>query len=199
MSYTKLNNEIERYYKQNNITFRYNALTATKEEQKKHIEIYNEVKNIIIKKWIDEKKYPELISCAHGRWFPYEEFTKPLAEYFIKENLISHLKYLCEKEIRFKIEGTLKCLKTLNEHAPNTTREDIHSFDFEKYMEEKSYHLIGELVKWKYKSIKLLDSYIELLTKTNETEYLNLIEEIRQKVNNLTIKNTDLKAIKYKA
>ena len=33
MSYTKLDKEIEKYYKQNNMPFRYNALTTTKEEQ----------------------------------------------------------------------------------------------------------------------------------------------------------------------
>lgn len=33
MSYTKLEKEIEKYYKQNNLTFYHNALTETKEAQ----------------------------------------------------------------------------------------------------------------------------------------------------------------------
>ena len=101
MSYTKLNKDIEKYYKTNNKSFEYNALTTSNEEQQKKLKEYNRVRDIIVEKWKVKKKYKELISCAHGRWFPYDEFTKPLAEYFIKNNDLICLKLLCEKEIRF--------------------------------------------------------------------------------------------------
>ena len=198
MSYTKLNNEIERYYKQKNMPFHYNALTTTKEEQEDVLKTYNQIRDIIVKKWIDESKYKELISCAHGRWFPYKEFTKPLAEYFIKEGLISQLKFLCEKEIRLKIEDTLKFVKNVEENFPAVTKEEMIAYNLETYLEAKSYHPIGELSKWRAKSLKLLDDYIELLKNTSETAYLKTIEDIHKKVDMLTIKKNELNFIKYK-
>ena len=178
--------------------FGYNALTTIKEEQDERLKTYNRIKDIIVNKWKGEKKYKELISCAHGRWFPYDEFTKPLAEYFIKENLISHLKILCEEEIRFKIEDTLKCVKNVEEGFPKATKEEMISYNLEKYLQDKSYHPLGELSRWKAKTLKLLDDYIGLLKKTSETEYLKTIQDIREKVNVLTIKKSDLKIIKHK-
>ena len=199
MSYTKLDKEIERYYKQNNMTFRYNALTATKEEQAESLKRYNQVRDIIVKKWLDEKKYKELISCAHGKWFPYNEFTKPLAEYFVKENLISHLKFLCEQEIRFKIEGTISTIKSAYEHFPQLSIEEVLSFDLENYRNKGSnYSSIGEIMRWRANSLELLDRYIELLKMTSEIEYLKMIENLREKVSTLTVRKSDMKYIKQK-
>ena len=199
MSYTKLDKEIERYYKQNNMPFRYNALTTTKEEQAEGLKRYNRVRDIIVKKWIDEKKYKELISCAHGRWFPYDEFTKPLAEYFIKENLISHLKFLCEQEIRFKIEGIISTMESAYEHFPELSIEEILSFDLESYRKESGYfHSFGEVMRWRENSLEVLNRYIELLNTTKEAEYLKMIENLREKVIVLTVKKSDMKHIKHK-
>ena len=199
MSYTKLDKEIEKYYKQNNMPFRYNALTTTKEEQAEGLKRYNRVRDIIVKKWIDEKKYKELISCAHGRWFPYDEYTKPLAEYFIKENLIAHLKFLCEQEIRHKIEGVFSTVKDAYEHFPKLNIEEILSFDLENYRNKGSYYNpVGEVMRWRANSLELLDRYIKLLKTTSEIEYLKMIENLREKVNLLTVKKSDLKHIKHK-
>jgi len=199
MSYTKLDKEIERYYKQNNMPFSYNALTTTKEEQAEILKKYNQVRDIIVKKWIDEKRYKELISCAHGRWFPYNEFTKPLAEYFIKENLISHLKFLCEQEIRFKIEDLISVLETAYEDFPELNMKEILAFDLENYANKGgNYNPVGEVMRWRADSLEVLDRYIELLKTTNETEYLKMIESLREKVSVLTIKKSDTKYIKNK-
>ena len=185
--------------KQNNMPFRYNALTTTKEEQAEGLKRYNRVRDIIVKKWIDEKKYKELISCAHGRWFPYDEFTKPLAEYFIKENLISHLKFLCEQEIRFKIEGIISTIESAYEHFPELSIEEILSFDLESYRKESGYfHSFGEVMRWRENSLEVLNRYIELLNTTKEAEYLKMIENLREKVIVLTVKKSDMKHIKHK-
>jgi hypothetical protein len=199
MSYTKLDKEIERYYKQNNMPFRYNALTATEQGKTERLKEYNRVRDITVKKWIDEKRYKELISCAHGRWFPYDEFTKPLAEYFIKENLIAHLKFLCEQEIRHKIEGLISTLETAYEDFPNLTVDEILAFDLVDYNSRgRNYSPVREVMRWRANSLKLLDRYIELLKMTREIEYLKMIEDMREKVNVLTIKKSDLKNIKHK-
>ena len=198
MSYTKLNKEIERYYKSNNNSFVYNALKASKEDQENRLKEYNRVRDIIVEKWKKEKKIKELISCAHGGWFSYNDFTKPLAEYFIKQNDILSLKVLCEKEIRFKIEDTLKCVKNVKENCPKTTIDEMISYNLEDYLKTKSYHPIGELSRWRAKAVLLLDRYIEMLKLMNESEYLKIIENLREKTAKLIIKKSELKYIKSK-
>lgn len=198
MSYTKLEKEIEKYYKQNNLTFYHNTLTETKEEQELRLKKYNEVRDLIVKKWIEEKKYPELISCAHGGWFKYEEFEKPLEDYFVKENLISYLKFLCERKIRFRIEDMLSSLKHLEEDVPKISKERIINYTIETIDDASKYHSFESSVKYRIKSLNLLDKYIALLKNTTETSYINTIETIREKVNNLSIKKSDLNAIKFK-
>ncbi|WP_282149256.1 hypothetical protein [Algibacter lectus] len=198
MSYTKLNKEIEKYYKSNNKSFGYNALKTNKDEQKKILNEYNRVRDIIVEKWKKEKRIKELISCAQGGWFPYVEFTKPLEEYFIEQNDLLSLKVLCEKEIRFKIEDTLKCVKNVKENFPKVTIDEILSYNLEEYLKTKSYHPIGELSRWRNKALLLLNRYIELLKQTNEIEYLKMIEDLKEKTEKLTIKKSELKHIKHK-
>ncbi len=198
MSYTKLDKEIEKYYKSNNMAFTYNSSTTTKEEQEKRLKEYNIIRDITVEKWKDEKKYKELISCAHGGWFSYEDFTKPLAEYFIKHNELLLLKVLCERDIRFKIEDTLKCLKRVKEDYPEITTEQMVSFNSKEYQKTNSYHPIGDLSNWRKKSLSLLNRYIELLKLTNDTDYLKMIASIHEKTSDLTIKKSDLKHIKHK-
>jgi len=198
MSYTKLKKEIEKYYKQNGMSFYYNALTTTKEEQESHLKRYDEIRDIVVKKWIEEKRYKELISCAHGGWFTYEEFTKPLEEYFVKENLVSYLKFLCEREIRFKIENTITCLKELEEDDPKITNDIIIKYDKDLYCDVSRFYSFESTVKYRRKTLDLLDKYILILMKTKEKDYLKIIENIREKVYNLSIKKADLKYIKHK-
>lgn len=198
MSYTQLNKEIEKYYKQQGKSFTFNALTESEEEKEARNKEYKSARDHIVEKWQKEKKYKELISCTHGRWFPYDEFTKPLAEYFIKNNEPLLLKVLCEREIRFKIEDMLKSMKHVKDDAPKTSVEEILAYDLDEYLKSKSYHPIGELCKWRTKSLQVLHRYIELLEQTEEHSYLKTIEEINEKVKNLTIKKADLKQIKHK-
>jgi len=197
MSYSKLNLEIERYLKQNDLPF-IGKSTDSKEETEKRLEAYKKGRDVIFKKWIEEKRFKELISCAHGRWFPYDEFTKPLADYFITKNNLLELKVLCEKEIRFKIEDTLKCLKNVKESFPKATIDEMISYDLEEYLNTKSYHPIGELSKWRAKALLLLERYIELLKQTKDNDYLKTIEELYEKSQKLIIKKSDLKCIKHK-
>lgn len=198
MSYTKLNKDIENYYKKNGIPFYYNALTTAKEEQEAGLKRYAAVRDIIVKIWLEQKKYKELISCAHGGWFTYEEFEKPLADYFLKENLISCLKFLCERKIRFKIEDTIRSLEYLKEDDSDLSLEEVIHYNKETYCEISKFHSFKSSVEYRKTSLKLLDDYIGILKNTNESEYLKVIENIRDKVFNLTIKKSDLKYIKSK-
>ncbi len=42
---------------------------------------------MIARKWISEKRYQELISCAHGGWYQDDVLFEPLAIHFIKNHL----------------------------------------------------------------------------------------------------------------
>lgn len=198
MSYTKLNKEIEKHYKKNGISFYYNALTTTKEEQELRLKKYDTVRDIIVKMWIEQKKYKELISCAHGGWFNYEDFEKPLQDFFLKENLIPCLKFLCEREIRFKIENTILSLKDLENDEPKLSIHEVICHNKNIYCDVSKYHSFESCVKYRKRSLNLLDNYIEILKKTDEKEYINMVENIREKVFSLTIKKSDLKYLKCK-
>lgn len=185
MSYTKLNKEIEKYYKLNY----YDTLAKVKENHKMYLNKYNEIRDIIVKKWIEEKRYKELISCAHGGWFTYEEFDKPLEDYFVKENLFLYFKFLCERDIRFRIQDMIVTLKHLQQYRSGQSKEERFEF-----IEKNKYFMIDELKPL----LKLLDTYISQIKKMNQKEYLKIVENIREKVCNLSVKKSDLKYIKHK-
>ena len=132
------------------------------------------------------------------RGYVKDEITKPFAEYFIKNNDLICLKVLCEKEIRFKIEDTLKCVKNVKEDYLKTTTEEMISYNLEDYQKTKSYHLIGKLSSWSEKILLLLNRYIGLLKLTNDYNYIKMIEDLNEKTQKLTVKKSDLKHIRQK-
>jgi hypothetical protein len=56
MSYTKMNKEIEKYLKENNLLWRGKA-SDTKEETARRINCYYKGRDFIFDKWLNEKKY----------------------------------------------------------------------------------------------------------------------------------------------
>jgi hypothetical protein len=198
MSYTKLTKEIEKYYKQHNISYYYNALETSAEEQEEKLQRHNEVRDIIIKQWLDEKRYKELISCAHGGWYSYEEFNEPLAVYFVKTNEVLAIKVLCERGIRFRVEDTLSMLIRAEEEFPNITKEEMVKFNLDLYLESKVYHPVGEVVKYRAKALYLIDNLIRYIKEVNELEYLEQLKLLRSKVYLLEVKKSDLKYFKHR-
>ncbi len=73
MSYTKLNAAIKKYCKLNNIPYGY-----TVDNQEEGIKEYHRLRDIMVEKWKNEKKYKELISVAYGHWVDYERCPPPL-------------------------------------------------------------------------------------------------------------------------
>ena len=51
---------------------------------------------MMAQKWILEKRYQELISCAHGDWYQDDVLFEPLAIHFVKNHLFDELRFLCE-------------------------------------------------------------------------------------------------------
>jgi hypothetical protein len=147
-----------------------------------------------------KKKYKELISVAHQGWFEEDGFLVPLAKYFVKENELDWLKFLCERKVRFNIEDTLNCLKNALEKYPDKKIFEILSkvnlLDLEKYKKGKLYNCIGELKRHYIKTLNKFDQYIGFLEQMDCNEYLEQIKRLKTKTENLTIKLNDLKNIK---
>lgn len=198
MSYTKLTKDIEKYYKQHGMSYYYNALETTVEEQEQNLITHNEVRDIIITQWQEDKRYKELISCAHGGWYSYEEFNEPLALYFVKQNEILALKVLCERGIRFTVEDMQKVLVRAVEEFSTITKEEMIKFNLDLYLESKVYHPVGEVVKYRAKALYLIDNLIRYTKEVNELEYLEQLELLRSKVYLLEVKKSDLKYFKHR-
>ncbi|MBJ9954793.1 MULTISPECIES: hypothetical protein [unclassified Acinetobacter] len=158
---------------------------------------YNRAKDAVFQQWLNNKKFKELISCAHGRWYPYEEFTLPLAQYFADQQDLAHLKFLCEHEIRFRLEDMLNCLKRVKEYDAKLTHSQILEYGL-SHLDPEKYHPILELFKWRDKALHRLEVYLELLKDQSDQEYKELIKQLKQKLLQLNIKKSDLKLIKFK-
>jgi hypothetical protein len=196
-----MNKEIEKYLKDNNLPWRGKG-SDTKEETARRLNAYREGRDFIFNKWLKEKKYKELVSVAHQGWFTEDDFLVPLAEYFVKEKELDWLKFLCERKTRFNIEDTLSCLKpALKKYLDKETVEilsEVNLFDLEEYKESKSYNCIGELKMQYIKTLNKFDQYIGFLEQMDCCKYLEQIRELKSKMENFTIKVSDLKIIKMK-
>ena len=69
----------------------------------------------ILRQWITEKRYRELISCAHGGWYQDDVIFEPLAEHFVANHLFDELRFLCERGIRFSAEDMLATIQSEKE------------------------------------------------------------------------------------
>lgn len=193
MSYTKLNLEIEQYLKQHDLPFAGKA-TDTPAETAKRLSAYNKAREAVFAEWIRAKRYSDLVSCAHGGWFPYDEFTEPLARHFAAVQDWRWLKFLCERGIRFRIEDMLKCLQRVKESCPELTQEEMAAYD---PADDTSFR-VADVARWKAKALYLLDAYSELLQRNPDAAYVHMIDALREKTAALEVRKTDLKYIRTK-
>ncbi len=198
MSYTKFSKEIRKWMKDKGIPAERKS-NETPEEREKALAVWEEGTKYVFNEWLDEKRYKELISCAHGGWYKESEFFEPLADFFVKEKELHCLQVLCERKIRFEIEDMLKLIKYEKDEGVNITPAIVLGFDIDGYNLEKSYKPVGEIVKYRIKALDRLENYIRYLEKINaDPEYLEIVITIKDKVFDLSIKKSDLKSIKNK-
>ena len=96
MSYTKFSKEVTYWLKENNLPC-YGAATETPEETKARLDAWMIGMKYMLGQWISEKRYKELISCAHGGWYQDSVIFEPLAEHFVENKLFDELRFLCER------------------------------------------------------------------------------------------------------
>lgn len=114
VSYTKFSKEVTKWLKENNLPC-YGTAHDSPEETKARLDAWMLGMKHMLRKWIAEKRYRELISCAHGGWYTDDVIFEPLAEHFVENHLFDELRFLCERSIRFSIEDMLFCIKTEKE------------------------------------------------------------------------------------
>ena len=98
---------------------------------------------------ISEKRYRELISCAHGGWYQDDVIFEPLAEHFVANHLFDELRFLCERGIRFSAEDMLATIKSEKEEHGALDIETIRSIDVPSYVSGRSYSHLGEIAKYR--------------------------------------------------
>lgn len=107
----------------------------------------------MLQQWIAEKRYRELISCAHGGWYTDDVIFEPLAEHFVENHLFDELRFLCERGIRFSIEDMLFCIKTeKEEHSAldvktiqNINADESEAFKIEEFISKLNFIRPGQL------------------------------------------------------
>ena len=99
MSYTKFSKEVTKWLKDNGLPC-YGTANDSPEETKARLDAWMHGSKEILRQWITEKRYRELISCAHGGWYQDDVIFEPLAEHFVANHLFDELRFLCERGIR---------------------------------------------------------------------------------------------------
>ena len=100
MSYTKFSKAVTKWLKANDLPC-YGTAYDSPEETKARLDAWMRGSKEILRQWITDKRYRELISCAHGGWYQDDVIFEPLAEHFVANHLFDELRFLCERGIRF--------------------------------------------------------------------------------------------------
>lgn len=198
MSYTKFSKEVTKWLKENNLPC-YGTAYDSPEETKARLNAWMLGMKHMLRQWIAEKRYRELISCAHGGWYTDDVIFEPLAEHFVENHLFDELRFLCERGIRFSVEDMLFCIKTEKEEHSALDVKTVQKINVNDYMAGQDYWQLGEIAKYRTRALSQLDRYLKYLTRIQASqEYINTISEIEKRVFDLTIKAKDLKQIKFK-
>ena len=92
MSCTKFSKEITKWLKANGLPC-YGTANDSPEETKVRLDAWMRGSKEVLRQWITEKRYRELISCAHGGWYQDDVIFEPLAEHFVAHHLFDELRF----------------------------------------------------------------------------------------------------------
>ena len=153
----------------------------------------------ILRQWITEKRYRELISCAHGGWYQDDVIFEPLAEHFVANHLFDELRFLCERGIRFSAEDMLSTIQSEKEEHGSLDIETIRNIDVPSYVAGRSYSHLGEIAKYRKRALDQIIRYIGYLEQIHApAEYLEQVKFLQKIVEDLTIKTKDLKPFRFR-
>ena len=126
-------------------------------------------------------------------------FFEPLAEHFVDNYLFEHLKFLCERGIRFEVENMLSVMRFEHEEQHYIDILRIKAVDLEDYASSRSYDRLAEIAKYRRRALDKIIRYMTYLERINAPlEYKELVQELQENVIDLNVKKSDLNKFKYK-
>lgn len=198
MSYTKLSKEVTKWLKDYNLPC-YGKADDSPEVTKKRIDIWMIGVKHMLQHWLEEKRYSELISCAHGGWYQDNIIFEPVAKHFVQHKLFDELRFLCERGIRFSVEDMIYSLKSETEEKKPIDIEAINNIDVKAYIEGTAYSEVGEIAKYRKRALEQIGRYLNYLEQIQAPEsYVEIIKKIQNDVYDMTVKKSDLKQIKFR-
>ena len=158
MSYTKFSKAVTKWLKANGLPC-YGTAYDSPEETKARLDAWMRGSKEILRQWIADKRYRELISCAHGGWYQDDVIFEPLAEHFVANRLFYELRFLCERGIRFSAEDMQATIKSeIVEHGALDI-ETIRAVDVPSYVSGPSYSHLGEIAKYRKRTLDQIIRY----------------------------------------
>ena len=162
MSYTKFSKEVTKWLKDNGLPC-YGTANDSPEKTKARLDAWMRGSKEILRQWITEKRYRELISCAHGGWYQDDVIFEPLAEHFVANHLFDELRFLCERGIRFSAEDMPPTIQSEKEEHGSLDIETIRNIDVPSYVAGRSYSHLGEIAKYRKRALDQIIRYIGYL------------------------------------
>lgn len=197
MSYTKFSKAVTKWLKANGLPC-YGTAYDSPEETKVRLDAWMLGSKEILHQWIIEKRYRELISCAHGGWYQDDVIFEPLAEHFVANHLFDELRFLCERGIRFSVEDMLSAIKSEKEEHGSPDPEMIQAIDVPSYVAGPNYSGLGEIAKYRKRALDQIIRYTGYLKQIDAPkEYLEQVQNLQKSVADLTTKTKDLKPFRF--
>ncbi len=198
LSYTKFSKEVIKWLKANGLPC-YGTAYDSPEVTQTRLDAWMQGSKMIARKWISEKRYQELISCAHGGWYQDDVLFEPLAIHFIKNHLFDELRFLCEYDIRHSVKNLLSTIKSEKEEHKTLDITAVQCINVEVYMAGRGYSQLGEIAKYRKKSLDQIIRYIGYLEQIQApVEYFEMVRDLQKKVVDLSVKPKDLKQICFR-
>ena len=198
MSYTKFSKAVTKWLKDNGLPC-YGTSNDSPEETKARLDAWMRGSKEVLRQWIAEKRYRELISCAHGGWYQDNVIFEPLAEHFVANHLFDELRFLCERGIRFSVEDMLATIKSEKEEHGALDIETIRSIDVPSYVAGRCYSHLGEIAKYRKRALDQIIRYAGYLEQIHApAKYLEQVNVLQESVSDLTIKAKDLKSFQFR-
>ena len=198
MSYTKFSKAVTKWLKANGLPC-YGTAYDSPEETKARLDAWMRGSKEILRQWITDKRYCELISCAHGGWYQDDVIFEPLAEHFVANHLFDELRFLCERGIRFSVEDMLSTIKSEKDEHETLDIETIRDIDVANYVTSPNYSGLGEIAKYRKRALDQIIRYMGYLEQVHApVEYLEQVKDLQKSVADLTTKAKDLKPFRFR-
>lgn len=198
MSYTKFSKAVTKWLKANGMPC-YGTAYDSPEETKARLDAWMRGSKEVLRQWIADKRYRELISCAHGGWYQDDVIFEPLAEHFVANRLFYELRFLCERGIRFSVEDMLATIKSEKVEHGVLDIETIRSIDVPSYVSGSSYSHFGEIAKYRKRTLDQIMRYSGYLEQIQApAAYWEQLKTLQKSVSELTIKTKDLKPFRFR-